>query len=120
MKTIIECIRDYVMTFPELKDGALLVDCLGSEPIGYTVETVPTDPIYKRYTDGSCIKQFLFIFASREYYGEDVIQNIENLGFYEHFADWIDSNNNSGLLRHWHYYSGMCCSDNTATAYSGN
>lgn len=98
MKTIIECIWDYVMTFPELKDGALLVDCLGSEPIGYTVETVPTDPIYKRYTDGSCIKQFLFIFASREYYGEDVIQNIENLGFYEHFADWIDSNNNSGLL----------------------
>ena len=37
MKTIIECIRDYVMTFPELKDGALIVDCLGSEPIGYTV-----------------------------------------------------------------------------------
>lgn len=98
MKPIIECLRDYIWTFPELKDGALLVDCLGSVPIGYTVETVPCDPVYRRYTDGSCVKQFLFIFASREYYGEDVIQNIENLGFYERFADWIDKNSYNDIM----------------------
>ena len=27
MKPIIECIRDHIMTFPELKDGKLMVDC---------------------------------------------------------------------------------------------
>lgn len=89
MKPIIECIRDHIMTFPELKDGCLMVDCLGDKPVEYVVEPVPCNPVYQKYTDGSCIKQFLFIFASREYYGQTVNQNIENLAFYEHFSDWI-------------------------------
>lgn len=89
MKPIIECIQEHIMTFPELKDGCLMVDCLGNEPVEYVVEPVPCNPIYQKYVDGSCIKQFLFIFASREYYGQTVNQNIENLAFYEHFAEWI-------------------------------
>ena len=35
------------------------------------------------------MKQFLFIFVSSEYYGQTVNQNIENLSFYENFAEWI-------------------------------
>lgn len=89
MKPIIQCLRDHIMQFPELKDGCLMVDYLGDKPIEYTVEPVPCDPVYQKYTDGSCIKQFLFIFASREFYGADINQNIENLGFYERFSDWI-------------------------------
>lgn len=89
MKPIIQCLRDHIMQFPELKDGCLMVDYLGDSPIEYTVEPVPCDPVYQKYTDGSCIKQFLFIFASREYYGANINQNIENLGFYERFSDWI-------------------------------
>ncbi len=89
MKPIIQCLRDHIMQFPELKDGCLMVDYLGDSPIEYTVEPVPCDPVYQKYADGSCIKQFLFIFASREYYGANINQNIENLGFYERFSDWI-------------------------------
>lgn len=98
MKTITECIREYIMRFPKLKDGCLLVDFLGNEPIEYTIDSAPCDPIYKKYTDGSCIKQFLFIFASREYFSEDVNTCIENLGFYEEFEKWIEEQNNSGDL----------------------
>ena len=97
-RSIIESIREYIMTFPELKDGCLLVDYLGSEPIEYSVEPVPCDPVYQKYTDGSCIKQFLFIFASREFYDADVNKCIENLAFYENFADWITSCSDSGIL----------------------
>ena len=97
-KPVIQCVRDYIMRFPELKDGCLLVDYLGDKPIEYTVEPVPCDPIYRRYTDGSCMKQFLFIFASREFFSEDVAQNIANLGFYEHFEDWITDQNDRGIL----------------------
>lgn len=89
MKPIIQCLRDHIMQFPELKDGCLMVDYLGDSPIEYTVEPVPCDHVYQKYADGSCIKQFLFIFASREYYGANINQNIENLGFYERFSDWI-------------------------------
>ena len=98
MKPVIECIRDYVMLFPDLKDGCLYVDFLSSEPIEYSVEAVPCERIFKKYVDGDCMKQFLFIFASREFYGEDVNQQIENLAFYEHFEDWIYSRNQEGIL----------------------
>lgn len=95
---LIECIRNYILRFPELKDGYLLVDILGDKPIEYTIETVPCTPVVRKYTDGSCMKQFLFIFASREFFSEDVAQNIENLGFYEKFEDWIKEQNDEGIL----------------------
>lgn len=95
---LIECIRNYILRFPELKDGYLLVDILGDKPIEYTIKTVPCAPVVRKYTDGSCMKQFLFIFASREFFSEDVAQNIENLGFYEKFEDWIKEQNDEGIL----------------------
>lgn len=98
MKPIIECIREYIMSFPALKDGFLYVDYLGSQAVEYTVDAVPCDPVYKRYTDGSCLRQFLFLFASREYYNADVNQCIENLSFYEDFARWIETQNDTGQL----------------------
>lgn len=97
-KSIIECIHNYIMEFPELKDGCFLVDFLGNQPIEYVVETVPCDPVYKKYTDGSCMKQFLFIFASREFYSEDVSRCLENNAFYERFEDWITERNFNGIL----------------------
>lgn len=96
--SIIKSIREYIMKFPELKEGKLNVDFLGSEPIEYTVEAVPCDPIFKRYTDGGSVKQFLFIFASRDFFSSDVNQCIENIDFYEKFADWIEQNNKSSIL----------------------
>ncbi len=98
MKPIIECVRNYVMQFPGLLEGCLLVDYLGAKPIEYTVEAVPCTPIYRNYTDGGCVKQFLFLFASREYYSADVNQCIENLAFYEDFERWITDNNDQGDL----------------------
>ncbi|MBQ6212092.1 MAG: hypothetical protein IJJ57_04255 [Ruminococcus sp.] len=97
-KPMIEAVRDFILRFPELKNGALLIDCLGSKPVEYTVDTVPCDPVYTRYVDGDCMKQFLFIFASREYFSENVNQAIANLAFYEHFEDWIWDKNSSGEL----------------------
>lgn len=98
MKPLIECVREYVMAFPGLKDGLLLVDHLGSEAVEYTVETVPCSPVYRQYTDGDCMKQFLFVFASREYYSADVNQCIENLAFYEQFQNWIRTCDREGIL----------------------
>lgn len=99
MKSVIECVRDFVMTFPELDENACRsVDYLGDQAIEYAVEAVPCERIYQRYTDGGCMKQFLFLFASREFYSADVNQCIENLAFYEHFEDWIFQNNQAGIL----------------------
>lgn len=97
MKPLIECVRDFVLTFPALdENGCLYVDYLGDKAIEYAVEAVPCNPVYRQYTDGGCMKQFLFLFASREYYSADVNQCIENLAFYENFANWIRQKNLSG------------------------
>ena len=98
MRTVTESIRNYIMDCPELKDGCLLVDFLGDKAVEYTIEPVPCDPVVKKYTDGSCMKQFLFIFASREFFSEDVNLCLDNLGFYENFEAWIEQQNDEGIL----------------------
>ncbi len=97
--SIIESIRDFISGCPLLKNGVLLnVDRLGSTEIEYTIDGEITNPVLRRYTDGSSLRQFNFIFASREKYGSDTLQNIANSGFYEDFADWIENQSNSGNL----------------------
>ena len=96
---IIESIRDFIAGCPLLKNGVLLnVDRLGATEIEYTVDGEITSPILRQYTDGSSLRQFEFVFASREKYGVDTLQNIANSGFYENFARWIETQSNTGNL----------------------
>lgn len=96
---IIESIRDFIAGCPLLKNGVLLnVDRLGATEIEYTVDGEITSPILRQYTDGSSLRQFEFVFASREKYGADTLQNIANSGFYENFARWIETQSNTGNL----------------------
>lgn len=98
MAAIIESIRAWVASCPLLKDGAIIsVDNLGADPVEYTVDTVPCDPIVIPYVDGSSQRQFLFVFASREYYS-DTIQNITNSEFYDLFSAWVETQNREESL----------------------
>lgn len=98
-KTIIESIRDYFLSCPVLDEYSKInVNFLDVEATNYTIDGVPMDPIVKKYVDGGAMKQYLFVFASKEFYGDDVIRNIENSGFYEKLADWIEEQNNAGNL----------------------
>ena len=90
---IIESIRNYIKTCPYLDEFAkgITVDYLAEDSTTYSIEEVPCEPVIKKYINGDTIRQYDFIFCSREAYGPDVLQNIENCGFYEDFADWIES-----------------------------
>lgn len=74
------------------------VDFLSNEPIQYVIEPIPVEPIIKAYKDGGSLRQFVFQFGSREYYGADVIQNMANTEFYENFSVLIEDNNRKGVL----------------------
>lgn len=87
--TIIESIREFILPCPLLKDGCLNVDYLGDEPTQYSIEGSPVSAEIKRYSDGGALKQYNFIFSSKEFYGDDVLSNLENNGFYEQFAEWM-------------------------------
>lgn len=102
--TIIESIRNYIMQYPNLKEFDNILDIYvdyskDSEATTYTIEEGVTDnPIKKRYTDGSTIREFLFVFLSVEFYGSEAQQNIDNLGFFEEFSQWLEYNTDNGIL----------------------
>lgn len=92
--SIIEAIRTYIITCPLLDSmGRVGVDYLSNEPINYSIDPVPANVIIEDYIDGSTDRQYLFVFSSREAYGEDTLQNMANSGFFEKFSDWLDGKN---------------------------
>lgn len=99
---IIQGIRNYMKELKCLDtfNSAIRVNVnyLEPTPDTYSVEEIPIEPILKRYVNGDSIRQYAFIFTSREPYGVDVLQNIDNSGFYEKLADEIESNNDSGIF----------------------
>lgn len=80
------------------QNAPINVDMLPEEPQQYCLEVVPCTPILQKYTDGSSKNQYLFIFASREYFSEDECNNMRNLEFYEKLENWIEQMNKFGLL----------------------
>lgn len=91
--TIIEAVRKYLEGCPLLNGGKLNVDFLPEEAATYSVDVVPVKPVVKAYMDGSSKRQFLFVFATRAYYGDHIRQQLDNLCLFEAFEEWIDKQN---------------------------
>lgn len=91
-KPIIESIRDYILTCDFLKEGKVNIDYLPDE-MSYSIEPIGGDPVYKHYTDGTCMKQFQFALMSTEAYDGDARTAIAASGFYQFFEEWIEKNN---------------------------
>lgn len=89
--TIIESVTKFIMSCPFLTELAKVnVDFLPADPDTYSVEEVPSETIRKRYLDGSSERQFIFTFAARLNYSDEVRNNIDNSGFFEDFEDWLE------------------------------
>lgn len=96
--TIIESVREFILTCP-LVDGQLLrIDFLPEEAASYSVDVTPTEPVVKKYLDGASTRRFLFTLATRSYYDDYYRQQIDNLAFFEQFADWIEAQDRAGRL----------------------
>jgi hypothetical protein len=90
-------IRNWFASCPILqKETILNVDTLGADPVEYEIAPLSCDPIVKKYTDGSSIRQFQFAFASREKY--DGEQNMQNTSFYEQLQSWVEEQSENGNL----------------------
>ena len=99
---IIDGLSTYIRKCPALrkynKAVKVNVDYLEDKPTTYSIEEVPSDVVIQKYVDGSSKRQYVFVFASRESYSEDVIDNINNSGFYEDFAEWLEEQTNNDNL----------------------
>lgn len=74
------------------------MEYLGAKPTGYSLESTPADPVYRRYASGDYLGQLLFVLASREEYGPEDRLAIESCGFYEQLGNWVSEQNNAGNL----------------------
>ena len=96
---MISKIRQYFFDLGIIDENSNInVDFLSNKPIEYVIEPIPMEPIIRQYADGSSLRQFVFQFGSREFYGADVIQNMRNTEFYEDFSALIENNNKKGVL----------------------
>ena len=96
---MISKIRQYFFDLGIIDENSNInVDFLSNKPIEYVIEPIPMEPVIRQYADGSSLRQFVFQFGSREYFGADVIQNMRNTEFYEDFSELIEDNNKKGVL----------------------
>lgn len=86
-------IRNLIKSCPHIESYAqgIGVDHLAEEPDCYAIESVPSEPILKRYINGDTERQHSFVFSSRDAFGADIRKNIENIGFFQLFADWLET-----------------------------
>lgn len=96
--TRIEALRGWLRTYEPLSAGRLAVDFLPKQARTYSVDSVPCKEEVKQYLDGSSLRQFLFTLSSREFKGEDITQNVDNLAFYEGFSSWVLQQNRARRL----------------------
>lgn len=96
---MIDKLRQYFFDLGIIDENSNInVDFLSNEPIQYVIEPIPVEPIIRPYSDGGSLRQFVFQFGSREYFGADVVQNMANTEFYEEFSALIEDNNRKGVL----------------------
>lgn len=89
-----EHLRTWFRTCPALLgDNRFRVDYIAEAPTEYAIYSVPTSILYHENVLGESIPNDVqtlnFVFASKEYYGADVTQNLANLGFYQDVVEWI-------------------------------
>ena len=99
--SIIESIRAFINECPFLNefDAAVGVEYLPEDEKSYIIGASITDkPVVKSYMNGDKVKRFNFVFASREYFGKDNVENMDIANFYEHFSEWLEECDVSGNL----------------------
>ena len=90
--TVIQSAQALIKSCPHLSE---FVQAIGGTynpqaPSGYRIRAVSADPVIRRYADGSSLRRCVFLFESSEAHPAGVIDAIQDSGFYEHFAAWLE------------------------------
>lgn len=91
--SVIQAVRDYLLTCPYLSQENINIDYLGSEAKEYSIDKISCEPILRQYIDGSSIRQYQFALTSVESYSNDYSVNQKNIEFYEMFENWVQEQN---------------------------
>lgn len=98
-------VRAWLRTCPEVAQArAFGADYLG-EGESYSLDVVPTALKYQENILGEYVlretQEQNFVFASRELYGDQFQQNLDNLAFFQAVSAWIIAQNNARSFPEW-------------------
>lgn len=101
-----ERLRTWLLDCPSLQAVAYFgADYLGENATEYAVISVPSNLRYRENILGKMVlretQEQNFIFAAKVPYGSDVQQNLDNLGFFQDVATWIQEQSRLGNLPEW-------------------
>jgi len=99
--TRIEALRQYMFgildTLTNNEEYQINADMLGK--VGdYSLDKIPTQTIVRSWIDGTKVKRDVYSFRSRKSYSQDVVNNLNNIGFFEKLEELIETNNRKGIL----------------------
>lgn len=98
MTTIIGALRDYILSFDRIDDDKpVWVQYLDAFPVSYSVMPMAGQRVIKEYLSGSSLREYSFAFRTAMSTADD-LERLENLGFYEEFADWVEMKSRTGEL----------------------
>ena len=102
----IEALRQWFRDCPEIsREKYFRADFLAPDPTEYAIFSVPSALAYHENILGENVLDDTqaqnFIFSSKEHYGADTRQNMENLAFYQKVTAWILEQNNAGNFPEW-------------------
>lgn len=100
--TRIAKLRDYLFnvidTLTNNNKYQINADMLSNDINNYSIDKIPVQTEVEKWIIGPTIRRDVFSFRSRVAYSQDVINNLENIGFFEEFESIIKSNNERGVL----------------------
>jgi hypothetical protein len=101
-RTITDKIIEFFLKCPLIDyKSPISADYIGDEIGTYSVDGSPSETILKTYVDGSTERQLIFDFTSRE--SVEAYNNEKNISFYEKLAEWVETQNNEGILPELNY-----------------
>lgn len=89
-------LRTYLMDIiAELDENykQINVDFLDSNVDNYSLDKIPTTKTIENWIIGNTLCRDVYSFRSRKHYSAEVINNIENIGFFETFENIIKQKN---------------------------
>lgn len=98
MNSVLQAFADWLRGCPLLADQRLNANYLGAEPVEYAIIEAPTTPVLQSYLDGSSIRQRAVAITAVKDYSSDLLQQLAETGFWEAFAQWVETQNEAETL----------------------
>ena len=101
-----EKLREWLRECPAfVRTNRFNADYLGDNPTEYSIQSSPSALRSHENILGETVLDDIqfqnFIIASREPYGAEARQNLDNLQFYQDMVEWIVEQNNAGSFPEW-------------------